>query len=160
MPRLRVYVETSVWSFVFADDVPDYRRDTLAFFDRCRAGRIEPVISVVVLQELARADSPLSGQLMALVREIQPTLYDVSPEMIRLAEAFVRHGVVPPSKPEDASHVAAAFVQGLDVLVSWNFKHIASVRRAERFNAIAVLEGFVKPLHIVTPAEVLDDEPE
>ena len=24
MPRLRVYIETSVWSFVFAEDAPDF----------------------------------------------------------------------------------------------------------------------------------------
>jgi hypothetical protein len=50
---------------------------------------------------------------------------------------------------------------GLDVLVSWNFRHISNVRRADRFNALAVLDGFLKPLRIVSPAEVLyDDQPE
>src|SRR5438552_17760151 len=103
MARLRVYVETSVWGFVFANDVPDYRRDTLAFFDRCRAGEVEPLVSVLVLQELVRADSPLREKLAALVGEIQPTVFDVSDEARQLAEAFVQHGVVPPSKPEDAT---------------------------------------------------------
>ncbi|MCI0365630.1 MAG: hypothetical protein L0Y44_10715 [Phycisphaerales bacterium] len=158
MPLLRVYIETSVWSFVFADDVPDYRRDTLAFFDRVRSGKIEPVVSVIVLQELARSDPPLRKNLMALVGEIHPTVIGVTDELNRLADAFVHHGVVPRGKPEDAAHVAAAFVEELDVLVSWNFKHIASVRRADRFNAVATLEGFLKPLRIVSPAEVLFDE--
>ena len=43
---MRIYIETSVWSFAFADDSPDYRDYTLLFFGRCRSGQIEPVIFV------------------------------------------------------------------------------------------------------------------
>jgi hypothetical protein len=56
--------------------------------------------------------------------------------------------------------VAIAFGEELDVLVSWNFRHIASVRRAERFNAVAVMSGYYRPLKIVSPAEVLYDDAE
>jgi len=67
----------------------------------------------------------------------------------------VKHGAVPPAKPDDARHVAYAFVAGMDVLVSWNFRHIASVRRAAKFNEIARKLGFVKPLSIVSPPQVI-----
>jgi hypothetical protein len=62
---------------------------------------------------------------------------------------------VPPSKPEDAEHAAVAFVSKLDVLTSWNFRHIVSLRRAEKFNAVATLERYNHPLKIVTPAELM-----
>lgn len=45
---LRVYVETSVWNFVFAEDVPDHREHTLQFFDQGRRGFLHPVISRTV----------------------------------------------------------------------------------------------------------------
>lgn len=155
---MQIYIETSVWSFAFADDSPDYTAETLAFFDRCRQGLLTPVISTVVLEELDRADDPLRTQLRGLVDDISPTVLRLSADARSLADAFLRHGAVPPSKPEDARHVAVAFVAGLDVLVSWNFRHIANVRRADRFNAIALLEGFHKPLHIVSPAETPYDD--
>lgn len=44
------------------------------------------------------------------------------------------------------------------VLELWNFRHLANVRRAERFNAVAILAGYHRPLRIVSPAEVLYDE--
>jgi hypothetical protein len=157
MPKLRVYVETSVWSFAFADDAPDYRADTLAFFDRCRSGAY---VSDGVLEELSRADEPLRSELTRLVGNIQPALVETSPEARQLADVFVREGVVPASKPEDARHVAVAFTEELDVLVSWNFRHIANVRRSEKFNAVAVISGFHRPLRIVSPAEVLYDDAE
>ena len=158
MTKLRVYVETSVWSFVYAEDSPDFRVNTLEFFERCRQGRIEAVISGVVLRELQDSDEPLRTRFQELVSDVQPTILPPSEDVARLAESFLEHNAVPPSKPEDAAHVAAAFAAQLDVLVSWNFKHIASVRRADRFNAVAKLLGFTKPLHIVTPSEVLDDD--
>lgn len=49
MSAMRVYVETTAWSFAFADDSPDYTSATLAFFERCRSGSVALVISGVVL---------------------------------------------------------------------------------------------------------------
>ncbi len=158
MHKLRVYIETSVWSFAYAEDTPDYRADTLAFFERCREGAFELFVSEVVLAEIERADEPLKSELMRLVSEHRPTLFELSPEALELADAFVRERVVPRNKPEDARHVAAAFVNELDVLVSWNFRHIANVRRAARFNAVAILAGYHRPLRIVSPQEVLYDD--
>ena len=158
MRKLRVYIETSVWSFAFAEDAPNYRDDTLAFLERCRAGAFDTVICPLVLEEIERASEPLQARLAELVRQIGPTLIEFSPSAAELADRFVRQGVVPASKPEDAGHVAAAFVDEVDVLVSWSFRHIANVRRAERFNAVAVLAGYHRPLRIVSPAEVLYDE--
>ena len=149
-----IYVETTVWSFAFADDSPDYTADTLRFFERCRAGDHDLRISGVVIKEIDRSDDSTRAAIRRLISEIAPIEIPLSREAEALADAFLRLGAVPPSKPDDAAHVAAAFIGGCDVLVSWNFKHIANVRRAERFNAIAVLQGFSKRLIIASPAEV------
>ncbi len=73
-----VYVETSVWSFAFAGDAPNYRLDTLGFFDGCRAGYLEPFVSPIVLGELEPAEPPLRDRLMDLIRDVSPAevLYD------------------------------------------------------------------------------------
>lgn len=158
MPKLKVYIETSVWSFAFADDAPNYRADTMAFVQRCLEGTLDTFISEVVLAEIERADEPLRTRLLELIGTVRPAFLESSEEATKLAEAFVREGAVPRSKPEDARHVAIAFAEELDVLASWNFRHIANVRRADRFNAIAVLLGYHHPLRLVSPAEVLCDE--
>ena len=154
MAPMRVYVETSVWSFAFADDSPQMTEHTLAFFEQCRRGKIAPIVSPLVARELQRADEPVRGRLMALLTELSPEVIPASEAIDALAEEFVRLGAVPPSKPDDAAHVAAAFVDGVEVLVSWNYKHIANVRRSQKFNAAAALRGYVRPLTITTPAEV------
>ena len=154
-PRLKIYVETTVWSFALTDDAPDFRADTEEFLERCTHGVFRPFISSLVMDEIRRSESPLREQLERVISDVRPTLFPVSDQALSLADAFLAAGVVPPRKPEDAGHVAAAFDMGLDVLVSWNFRHIANVRRAEKFNAVAVLQGYHKELQIVSPSEVL-----
>ena len=154
---LRVYVETTVWSFAFADDSPDFRAATLAFLDRCRRGELEAWVSSSVLIELGNAEEPLASKLKGLIGDVSARLLPEMEAVTALAESFVALRAVPPSKPIDARHVAAAYVGGLDVLVSWNFKHIASLRRIERFAAIAALSGYHAPLRIITPLEALSD---
>lgn len=156
-----VYVETTVWSFALATDSPDLTSLTLEFFEECRRGRFQPLIGPTVIEEISKADDIKRRALLELVRNIAPLIASPVPETVSLATAFVRGGAVPPSKPDDAAHVAQAFVAGAELLVSWNFKHIASLSRSAKFNAIALLSGFSQGLIITTPAEVLhDDEPQ
>jgi hypothetical protein len=63
---------------------------------------------------------------------------------------------LPPRRLDDARHVACALVNELDLLVSWNYRHLANVRKAEAFNAVAVLAGLRGGLEIHTPLEVLE----
>lgn len=153
-----MYIETSVWSFAFAEDVPEYRADTGVFLDLCRKRLFEPYISDTVLSEIRFAQSPLRKRLEDSIRDVKPILLPWLPEADNLSEAFVRERAVPPSKPQDARHVAIAVVHGLDVLVSWNFRHIVNLRREERFNAVALLAGYHHQLRIVSPKELIDYE--
>jgi predicted nucleic acid-binding protein len=155
MKKAQVYIETSVWSFAFAEDVPEYRADTIVFFDLCRRGLFEPCVSTAVLTEIGFAQAPLRERLQELVRSVKPVLLPWLAEADDLSEAFVREKAVPPSKPEDARHVAIAMAHSLDVLVSWNFRHIVNLRREERFNAIATLRGYYHNLRIVSPQELI-----
>lgn len=86
----------------------------------------------------------------------------VSPEVLPLidtadllARRFVAEGIVPPKRLDDARHVACAIMHGIDLLVSWNYRHIASQKKADGFNAVAVLCGHAGNLRIHTPFEVL-----
>ena len=158
MQKFHICIETSVWSFAFAEDVPDYKADTLTFFELCKKRAFEPYISRAVLSEIQHADAPLRKRLEELVRDVKPVLLSTLPEAESISEAFLRENVVPVGKPEDARHVAIALVYGLDVLVSWNFRHIVNIRREERFNAVALLEGYHHYLRIVSPKELIYDD--
>lgn len=74
MQKLHVYIETSVWSFAFAEDAPDYRADTLRFFELCKKRVFEPYASRAVLGEIQFADVSLRKRLEELIRNVKPAM--------------------------------------------------------------------------------------
>ena len=157
MRKPSISVETSVWSHAFADDAPESQDATLNFLAAAREGRYDLFVSEIVLEEISRAPEELAVRLRKLVQEFAPLPLEFEEDMFRLAEQFLEHGVVPPSKVDDARHVAVAVARELDILVSWNYRHLVNVRRREMFHQISVMSGYYKPLHIVTPPEVRDE---
>ncbi len=154
MHKLSVYVETSVWSHAFAEDAPQLRKETEKFFDEAKKGKYRLFISAVVLKEISRANEELAARLRGLVEELDPVTLEFDDDMDQLAQQFLAQGVVPPSEIEDAQHVAAAVASELDVLVSWNYRHLVNVRRREEFHHVSVMNGYYRPPQIVTPPEV------
>jgi hypothetical protein len=67
----------------------------------------------------------------------------------------VTDGVIPARYRDDALHVALAVLNNLDVVVTWNMKHLANVRRIEGINRIN-LAMRLPPIRIHTPEEVIE----
>jgi hypothetical protein len=74
-----------------------------------------------------------------------------------LAAEYIRDGAVGKNQRADALHIAIATVARVDVLVSWNFKHIVNLRRIHAFNAVNLKQGY-PVLEIRNPREVIGDE--
>jgi hypothetical protein len=156
MRKLSIYVETSVWSQAFAEDAPDIRKATEQFLAEARRGLYDLFISDVVMDEIEQAPQELAQRLRGLIAELAPALLELDEDSLQLSHEFLNSGAVPPSKVDDARHVAVALANDLDVLVSWNYRHLVNVRRREVFHQVGVTNGYYKPLQIVTPPEVSD----
>ena len=72
---------------------------------------------------------------------------------VRDAPASVERGALGPRSIHDARHIALATVAGVDVLVSWNFHHIANFRRLQAYNRVNRDLGY-GPVDIRTPDQV------
>ena len=92
------------------------------------------------------------------IARINPVELKLSGEADQLAQRFITEGVVPPRRLDDARHVACALVNEMDVFISWNHRHLANTRKADAFNAVAVLAGFDARLEIHTPLEVWNEQ--
>ena len=106
---------------------------------------------------MERATADLAERLRTLVENVGPVVLELDEEADNLAEAFLANEALPASKVEDAQHVAVAVVNELDVLASWNYRHLVNVRRSEALRQVSVTNGYYKPLHIVSPPEVTDE---
>lgn len=76
-----------------------------------------------------------------------------------LAEEYITQEVIPRRMHVDARHIAVATVARVDVLMSWNFRHIVNLNRIHGFNAVNLRAGYPM-LEIRSPLEIriYDDE--
>jgi len=119
-------------------------------------------ISGVVLSEIDHTpDQSLREKFHKAIDDYdlpQLDIKDFVHEIRRLTEQYVRMGIIPQKKFEDAMHVAISTVHQMDALLSWNFQHLANIFRERRIMSININEGYMKPLRITTPYEVMEDE--
>ena len=146
-------------NFAFADDAPERRDATRELFDEVRAGAFEAHVSDVVIAELRNAGEPKRSQLLGLVDEIAPVGLRLTDEAEQLAAKFVANGMVPKQYGNDALHIAIALVEGVDVLLSWNFKHIVKLKTARMVAEVCSQAGY-ELIEIRTPEEVINGEEE
>ena len=85
----------------------------------------------------------------------QTEFVEISESAINLAENYINEKVVGKSSRSDCLHIAIATLINVDVLVSWNFKHIVNLARIRGYNSINYRQGY-KILEIRTPREILE----
>ena len=57
-------------------------------------------------------------------------------EAIKLADTYITEKVVGKTSLEDCRHIALATINRVDVLASWNFKHIVNLKRIKEYNSV------------------------
>ncbi len=154
MRKLKLYLDTSVWNFFFADDAPEKRDITKGFFDSIKEDIYEIFISEIVIREINNAPAPKRKILFDLVNEYVPVELEVTEEANELTEFYMERNIIPKGKKDDAFHVAIATVHEMDAIITWNYQHLANLRKSELFNGVNLERGYTKRLEIVTPMEV------
>lgn len=139
------YLDTSVIGGYFD---PEFMADTRALWRLMEAGRFRFVTSQVVIDEIAGAP-PQVRELMR-ANFIPEDVLARSAEAEELAQAYLAKKVVPSEFSDDAQHVAVCSVARPDYLVSWNFQHLANLRRESGFKAVNILQGY-PPVRTVAP---------
>ncbi|GIK15952.1 MAG: hypothetical protein BroJett003_09160 [Planctomycetota bacterium] len=87
---------------------------------------------------------------------VNPELLPLSKDALYLAQRFLDANLLSSRRLDDVRHVACAIAHQRDVLVNWNYRYIANVRKAEAFRAVAALEGFRSSLEIHTSLEIVE----
>ena len=80
-----------------------------------------------------------------------------SPEAMALLGQYSTKSVLGPKFQNDMLHIALPTIADVDVVVSWNFRHIVRLDKIRLFNAVNIECGY-KPLTICSPREVVPDE--
>ena len=157
MKKLKVYLDTSIINFLFADDAPPFKSMAEEFFSNfIKKNLYEVYVSDVVLDEILRTEKESKKLKLLQVIQNYELPYEVfNQEAARLAEIYVAEGVIPPKKYDDARHIGIATVKNFDILLSWNFKHLSNVNKRNKVKIINEREGFFYPLDLVTPIQLM-----
>lgn len=83
-----------------------------------------------------------------------PLLDANRPEVESLAEALIVNGALPMKAFVDASHIAVCAVADIEILLTWNFKHIANGTMMKKIQSVCAENGFDCP-QLVTPWQLL-----
>lgn len=148
--RQRIYIDTSIIGGYFDDEFKD---ETQKLFERFKNREITFVISDLLDLELMRAPQH--------VRDFLPTFpldwferIALTQDAINLADNYIAENVVGKTSIEDCRHIAIATINKVDVLASWNFKHIVNLNRIKGYNSVNLKLGY-SILEIRSPKELV-----
>ncbi len=145
----RVYIDTSVLGGCFDAEFATWSNGMLQDF---RLGRLRPVVSEVVAAEIADALDKIQ-EIYVEVLTLNAEVISITETVLELADAYQRRGILTPKFYNDSLHIALATVAEVDLLVSWNFKHVVHVDKIRLFNAVNLECGY-RPMQIYSPREV------
>ena len=149
MKLQRIYVDTSVIGGCHDEEFAPW---SLGLMKDFRLGNMRAVVSAVVDAEIQDAPAHVRAIYYRLLDGDHEFL-DVSEEAVELADIYLERKILTPKYSDDALHIALASVTAVDVLVSWNFKHIVHFDKIRQFTAVNIERGY-KPLQIYSPREV------
>jgi len=155
MRKLRLYLDTSVLNFYYADSSPKEKDATLELFREIKLGNYTAFISSAVLKEISQASETKQKALISLVEKYDLMPLEIDEEIENLANLYVKNKIIPQKYKEDAVHIAVAVINDLDVIVSWNFEHIVKLKTKLSVNGINKMEGY-KEIEIYSPMEVIE----
>lgn len=153
MKTPRIYVDTSVLGGCFDPEFATWSNRLMRDFE---LGVSRAVFSPIVEEEVENAPRHVREKYLDLLAA-GAELIELTPESRALADHYAAKGILGPRYANDLRHIALASVANVDVLVSWNFKHIVHYDKIRLFNA-ANLELGYKTLQILSPREVASNE--
>ena len=147
-----LYLDTSVIGGGFDDE---WKEATRELFRQAGLGLFRLAASVVTAREVQGAPPEVQQHFAATFTD-PAQIHELTDEAESLAQAYLAAGVVTPKYADDARHVAIATVHGLAVIVSWNFRHLANLRREVGFNSVNLLQGY-QQVRILSPLELIHE---
>ena len=146
----RFYFYTSVLSGVFDTEFEEH---STILMEKVKLGQVKIVVSNVTEREIMKARKEIRDFYTSLPKEFIEFV-ELTPDGITLAETYIKEKVVGKTHFDDCLHIAVATINNVDILVSWNFKHIVNIYRIRGYNSVNLKLGY-KTLEIRSPKEIV-----
>ncbi len=151
--KIKIYIDTSVVGGYYDEE---FESETRLFFEEVKQGRFQIIYSSVTDDELLGAPQ----RVRDLIKEL-PVKYvtrvELTEEAVALADTYLLEKVVGQTSREDCFHIAIATLHQVDILLSWNFKHIVNYTRIRGYNGVNMKLGY-PTIDIRSPNEIVYNE--
>ena len=152
-----VYIESSVISYLTsrpsADPIKSAWQSVTAQWWNTKLEQVTACISPYVIEEVCAGDPDAARQRIDMIRPL--TVLDSNVEVEALAEFLLLGGGLPPKARFDALHIACAAFHNVNVVMTWNFKHIANPAQLPVMRGLCAARGYRLP-ELVSPLEMME----
>jgi len=160
--KLKVYCETSFWSFLNGRPTPlahiaVKQAATLQWWQEI-APKCDLYVSQYVNSESAGGDAERAAARKTCLTGIEGVDASIE-EVTELADLLMKGHAVPDCEATDALHIATSAVYGMDVLLTLNCKHMANPVTLPVTASIIAKAGYRCPI-IITPGDFLERKEE
>ena len=149
----RLYFDTSVFGGVYDEE---FEEISTLLFEKVKLGQMICVYSDLSETELKNAPQNVREFFANLPKQYMQYV-EVTEEAYELAQKYLDEKVVGQTSADDCRHIATATINKVDILVSWNFKHIVNVFKIRGYNSINIRCGYTQ-LDIRSPKEIVYNE--
>ncbi|MBK1731236.1 type II toxin-antitoxin system VapC family toxin [Thiococcus pfennigii] len=150
-----VYIESSIISYLASrpsrDVIVAGRQAVTLEWWETEKERFDLRVSALVEDEISRGDPSAAQRRLALIDGI-PSLAATNNSLL-LAERLIAEKAIPVGSEDDALHIAIAATQGVDYLLTWNFKHINNAETKKSIARVVESLGYVCPT-LCSPEEL------
>ena len=136
--KQRIYIDTSVVGGYFDEE---FKEATVKLFELLDNNEITFIVSDLPDLELLNA-LPNVKKLLLKYSADKFERVELTQDVIQLADTCIVEKVVGKTSLEDCRHIALATINKVDVLASWNFKHIVNLDRIKGYNSVNLRLGY------------------
>jgi predicted nucleic acid-binding protein len=149
--KQRIYIDTSVVGGYFDEE---FKEATIKLFERLDNNEIIFVVSDLLDLELINAPQNVKEHLLKYSADKFQRV-ELTEEAVKLADTYIDEKVVGKTSLEDCRHIAMATIHKVDVLASWNFKHIVNLDRIKGYNSVNLRLGY-SMIEIRSPKDLVN----
>jgi hypothetical protein len=155
--KKRAYIDTTVVSYLTSRPSRDLiiaaHQESTRYLWTNLIEKYDTFVSALVYQEAACGNSDQAKLRLQAIRQFR--MLDVDDEARELAEIIIAGKGIPREYPEDALHIGLAAVNGMDIIVTWNFSHMNNPFTKRRVREIVERAGYACP-EFCSPDELME----
>ena len=139
--KQRIYLDTSVISFLKAEDSPEKMHDTVLLWDDIKNNTYDVIISDLTIKEIEQYPEPKRTYMLNELRKIEMTVVQIENDVDELSKEFIDAGILKEKSFDDCRHIATAIMAQCNIIVSWNFKHIVNDKTIDGIKRITNIKN-------------------